>query len=269
MNSPLKRKRPNRLSQSAQSGGTKTAADHDAGTTPADASGDIADGSISSQSVSVAQKTLALAAMVHLFALAIGAVAAQNPSQTVSALAGLFGPYLQVLHFGFDDQPVDLVSVGGRQPLSLLVAATEDQMPRRLEMASVLSSETGSPFDSSSESGDVWSALPAVLPGGGADDRQQRWLSTLALLSERDQPSLVAELLRPALSLETSGEKPGFVRIVRRPTILSTVDEKAPPPYEAWVLSSDEQQDAAEWTIVCRQPARLTAAAVDPQGESE
>lgn len=266
MKSPAKRKRPTRTSDAAGSGEQR----------PATSSGDDEQRPSDAEAAAephrhgkptAFQKMLTLAVMVHLLALAVGSIAARDPSQTVSELSGWFGPYLQMLHFASDDRPVDLARGDAReQPLSLLV--TESLPDDSLAAGS-------SPADSSSKalravesslSGDgLRSALPPVLPGAGADDRQQRWLGTLTLLADRDQPSLVAELLQPALKQAASPTRPAFVRIVRHPTVLSADDSDDPPPYEAWIMPSGNP-DAPDWSIVCRQPRRLTAIAT---GDSE
>ena len=166
---------------------------------------------------------LTIVALVHLFAVAISFSGVVEPSETHSLLLRLLDPYLRATHFGADDRPVYLAHGG---PL---------EQPHRLQI---------------SRRGDIakWHTIePEGFPGLARSDRYARWISTIVSLAENDQPGLVAVLLSPEIRRinQSDPEHPTEqVRIIRLPTELTTVvDDAAPPPYVARVLSRKDRVD--------------------------
>lgn len=179
------------------------------------------------------QRGFVLFIMGHLFLVATSLLSTVSPSGWMSQILAVGNPYLRATHFGVDARPVYLAHGNpNEQPLRLRVNDDEE-------------------------------LLPNTIAGAGSDDRQQRWLATVGLLAEQEQPSLVAELVMPVLQ-RTQWQRPSdaiqdpMVRLIREPTILSDVlDDQAPPLYEAKIINNQ-----GEIAVVRLLPPRLTATAI-------
>ncbi|WP_404305686.1 hypothetical protein [Neorhodopirellula lusitana] len=191
-------------------------------------------------------RCLVLLVLVHLFLVWVSLCSSVQPSQWASSVLQIGHAYLQATHFGVDGRPV------------YLAHGKPEEQSLRLQLDGV-------------------SLLPERLAGAGADDRQQRWLSTARLLATEEQPSLVAELILGLMRHQTSGSddlaselmssvdlqdgqkdgQPVVVSLLREPTILSSVlDDQQPPAYQARVVV-----DEGRVALVRLLPERLTATA--------
>ena len=170
---------------------------------------------------------LVLFALGHLFLVATSFLSTVSPSGLASQILAIGNPYLRATHSGADDRPV------------YLAHGNPDEQPLRLKV-------------------DGNGLLPDTIAGAGSDDRQQRWLATVALLAQQEQPSLVAELIlpvikRPPFPEQTVANNGQIVRLIREPTILSDMlDDQAPPIYEAKIVN-----DRGEIAVVRLLPCLL------------
>lgn len=113
-------------------------------------------------------RSIALLIVSHFFWVTTSLLSTVSPSGFVSQILAIGNPYLRATHSGVDARPVYLAHGDpNEQPLRWKVNDNE--------------------------------LLPDTIAGAGSDDRQQRWLATVALLAEQEQPSLVAELVLPVL----------------------------------------------------------------------
>lgn len=189
--------------------------------------------------VNGSRRLVVMAVMIHLALVFVSLIAGVAPSTLVSSINAASSPYLRATHFGVDDTPAYIThGLPNEQPLWLVGASSASVDPDPL--------------------------LPKFMGGGGADDRQQRWLGAVALLALNDQSSLIAEWLTPVLQgIVASGDSnpsgdPGItlVRVIREPTLISSAEtDDAPPPYAARIVGVDPI------TLVQSREDRLTATA--------
>jgi len=162
----------------------------------------------------------------HLIAIGISFTAVVEPSILHQRLSDLFHPYLRPMHFSADDRPV------------YLTHGDSDDQPHRLQV-------TKQPITGVDGSdGADWRAVGpgetgrlAATPGLAVSDRVARWLATAAMLSENDQPSMVADLILPVV---VNDPEITAVRIVRYPTDLNDINAGVTVPYLARVLRSGD-----------------------------
>ena len=158
----------------------------------------------------------------HLVALVISYTGVVEPSSLHARLMTVIHPYVRPTHFAADDRPVYLTHGGS------------DEQPHRIQITARSVVE----IDSAGER--EWVTVGpgereglAATPGFAVSDRVARWLATAAMLSENDQPSMVADLLLP---IAESEPKIQAIRIVRYPTDLSDVTAEVETPYVARVI---------------------------------
>lgn len=176
---------------------------------------------------------------LHLVAIAISYTSVVEPSSVHARLTRLLHPYLRSPHFGADDRPV------------YLTHGESSEQPHQLQ----ISSAGGNP-DQIRES--EWQTVDSLggngLPGLAASDRMARYLSTVTLLSENEQPSLVAELLLP-IALQDSSIT--AIRVIRFPTDLTDVNTGITTLYQASVIRT-----ADSVALIQLREQRLSAEAV-------
>lgn len=181
-------------------------------------------------------RVIVILVLGHLLLVATSLLSTVSPSGLVSQILAIGNPYLRATHAGVDARPV------------YLAHGKPDEQPLRLQI-------------------DEDRLMPPTITGAGSDDRQQRWLATVALLAEREQPSLLAELVLPILKRPKASESAksfngSKLSLIREPTILSDVlEDQAPPIYEARIIESE-----GTIAVVRLLPSRLTAIAI--QGEA-
>jgi hypothetical protein len=183
---------------------------------------------------------LSIWVVVHLMAITVSFTAVVQPSSLHQRLSEVLQPYLRPTHFSADDRPVYLTH-----------GDTDDQ-PHRIEVTT--DRVTGVATSGSLK----WRVIgPAQrggfvsTPGLAVSDRVARWLSTAAMLAENDQPSLVADLLLPVVTNESSIQG---VRIVRYPTDLNDINSGVTVPYLARVV-----RDQDRVSLVQLKESRLSA----------
>lgn len=176
---------------------------------------------------------------LHLVAIAISYTSVVEPSSVHARLTRLLHPYLRSPHIGADDRPV------------YLTHGEPSEQPHQLQ----ISAAGGSP-DQIRES--EWQTVDSLggnaLPGLAASDRMARYLSTVTLLSENEQPSLVAELLLP-IALQDSSIT--AIRVIRFPTDLTDVNTGITTLYQASVIRT-----ADSVALIQLREQRLSAEAV-------
>jgi hypothetical protein len=158
----------------------------------------------------------------HLTALVVSYTGVVEPSSLHARLMTVIHPYIRPTHFAADDRPVYLTHGGS------------DEQPHRIQVT------TRPVADINSAGESQWVTVGpgegggfASTPGFAVSDRVARWLATAAMLSENDQPSMVADLLLP---IAESDPKIQAIRIVRYPTDLSDVTAEVEAPYVARVI---------------------------------
>ena len=158
----------------------------------------------------------------HLSALFFSYSAIIEPSSTHSAILNFLTPYLRLTHFAADGRPF------------YLAHGTQDEQPHRLQVAS----DQAARFTIDSET--QWTTVePTGVAGLGESDRYHRWMTLAASLSESDQLSLVALMLKP---LASADENTRAVRIIRLPTQLTTVEQDSVgPAYLARAVREGDQ----------------------------
>lgn len=207
----------------------------------------------------------------HLAALVISYTGVVEPSSLHARLMTLIHPYVRPTHFAADDRPVYLTHGGS------------DEQPHRIQV-------TTRPVTESDAAGEKhWLTVGpaedgglASTPGLAVSDRVARWLATAAMLSENDQPSMVADLLLP---IAKSDPKIQAIRIVRYPTDLSDVTAEVEAPYVARVirdgeatslvqlkerrLSSVPMMGSSDAAVDSADGGQLEAGAIKASGESQ
>ena len=165
---------------------------------------------------------LSLWVSFHLVAIAISYTSVVEPSSVHARLTQLLHPYLRAPHFGADDRPVYLTHGESLQQPHQLQITTAEGNPDRIRESQ-------------------WQAVDSLggnaQPGLAASDRMARYLSTVALLSDNEQPSLAAELLLPIVVKDNSITA---IRVIRFPTDLTDVNTGITPVYQASVIRSDD-----------------------------
>ncbi len=173
------------------------------------------------------KRLLSVWLLFHLLVVGLSLTATVDPSETQSRVLESVQFYITPTHFSADGLPVYLAWGGA------------SEQPHRLQTSNLKPSAAPGlfslPIDDSR-----WTTVPPTGPTGGLqNDRYTRWLSTVATLAENEQPSLAAELLLPAVSVDSSIQA---IRIVRLPTELTTIaDDQAPPPYSAAVARKNNR----------------------------
>ena len=211
----------------------------DPGTTREDALGHRPRGSDGPQPTVTLRRVLSFWLCFHLFAILVSFTSVVEPSAIHARLATLFHPYLRPAHFSADDRPV------------YLAYGEMSERPHVLQVSTQLQSDLGS-VDSNE-----WQQVgPERYPGLAVSDRIARWLSTAAMLSENDQPGLVAELLLPVVQRNPDVNA---IRIVRLLTDLDDVNAEPESVYVANVVRSAESV-----SLVQLNAARLSSQVIDP-----
>jgi hypothetical protein len=176
---------------------------------------------------------------LHLLAISISYTSVVEPSSVHARLTRLLHPYLRSPHFGADDRPV------------YLTHGESSEQPHQLQ----ISAAGGNP-DGIRES--EWQTVDSLggnaQPGLAASDRMARYLSTITLLSENEQPSLAAELLLPIALRDSSITA---IRVIRFPTDLTDVNTGITTLYQARVIRT-----ADSVALIQLREQRLNAEAV-------
>lgn len=159
---------------------------------------------------------------IHLAAVVVSYTSVVEPSSLQAKLVQFLQPYLRISHFGADDRPV------------YLAHGDALEQPHRLQVSS--SKGDARQFDDTD-----WRTIEGfggrAAPGLAASDRMARFLSTVALLSRNEQPSLVAELLLP---IATEDAQLTAIRIVRLPTDLNDINVEVEAVYEARIVRKED-----------------------------
>ncbi len=164
---------------------------------------------------------LSLWLIFHLFAITLSYTGVVGPSETHSQINEALQVYLRPAHFAADGRPI------------YLARGEASEQPHRLQTSRLKPLADANLFALPIDDSRWETVAPPGARGLGGNDRYHRWLSTAATLSGNEQPSLVAELLLPAVIDDTEIKA---VRIVRLPTELTTTaDDSAAPPYAAYV----------------------------------
>ncbi len=220
------------------------------------ASGDLNPGAPAMPSEAV-RAAISIWLPIHLFALLVSMGAVVEPSSIHARLQAVLRPYLQLTHFGVDDRPLYL-AYGDSSEQAHRLEVTDGE----IQQSDANVGWTNPHFRAGDDSQLTIVRGLAAEPGLAVSDRYARWLATAATLAESDQPSLVAELLLPALP--SDGSIRG-VRIVRRTTDLSTsLDDDLPPPYVARLATV-----AGRPSLIRLQETRLNAIAGDPESDRD
>ncbi len=158
------------------------------------------------------RQIISVAIVLHLIATGASLMATVEPSAMHAGLVDQLSPYLQLTHFGGDEQRFYFAHGG------------KNEQAHRIEW-----SESATPSESE------WLPWAAdVAPGLAESDRLARFLVRAAELADDDQSSLVATMLLPIAQRQPTMRS---LRIVRLPTQLTTIiDDAAPPPYVARVV---------------------------------
>ncbi|MDG2220747.1 MAG: hypothetical protein P8L85_05170 [Rubripirellula sp.] len=176
---------------------------------------------------------------LHLVAIAISYTSVVEPSSLHARLTRLLHPYLRTPHFGADDRPVYLTHGESTEQPHQLQISTTDESPDQIRESQ-------------------WQTVDSLggeaQPGLAASDRMARYLSTVTLLSENEQPSLAAELLLP-IALQDSSVT--AIRVIRFPTDLTDVNTGITTIYQARVIRSDDSV-----ALIQLRERRLSAEAV-------
>jgi hypothetical protein len=169
--------------------------------------------------------------MLHLFVLCVSWMASVEPSETLSTLSRYANPYLQAAHFAADEVPL-AIATGGKEEQTLRLMVSDATFQKNRDM------------------------FAEPIAGGGADDRQQRFLRTIVVLTDSDQSSMIAELVQPMLPALESNEE--IITVMREPTVISdAADDEASSPYQAKVI-----RDGDDFSLIQLRERRLTATAV-------
>lgn len=159
---------------------------------------------------------------IHLFALLVSYTSVVEPSGLQRQMGQLLQPYLRLPHFGADDRPVYLTHGEPLEQAHRLQVTSSSKDPRTLR----------------DEDWRTVRLTGRVTPGLAASDRIARYLSTVALLSGNEQPSLVAELLMPIAAQKTEVTA---IRVIRLPTDLTEINTGITTVYEARVVRRGDQ----------------------------
>lgn len=177
---------------------------------------------------------------VHLMAITVSFTAVVEPSSLHQRLSEVLQPYLRPSHFSADDRPV------------YLTYGDADDQPHRIEVTTDRVTGVANSDDLAWRLvGPAETSGFASTPGLAVSDRVARWLSTVAMLAENDQPSLVADLLLPVVAKQRSIQG---VRIVRYPTDLNDIHVGVTVPYLARVV-----REQSKVSLVQLKESRLSA----------
>lgn len=184
---------------------------------------------------SVAVQVIVSAAVVaHFLMFVLSYTAIIDPSTTHASILDTATPYLRATHFAADGRPF------------YLGHGIQDEQPHRLQVASL------EPGQSVTDRNVEWTTIqPQGIPGLAESDRYARWMVLAETLAKSDRASLAATAIGPFLRGDDSIDA---VRVVRLPTLLTTVeDDKSPVAYLARVVNSED-----EVRLVAVQPRRMT-----------